>query len=165
MIWLALAALLLVGGCAEARFASGVTAHALERHELPPLDRIDGVEVAGWKRTFIPPRLYDARIGGEPESRMVTSRITDPAEVAALVSLVDGNRWWENPPLDLAPRIYPEKPDVSPVLVFLSGAAPVREVRVKGRLLITRIGARTVQREISVGEAERVARLIEGARQ
>jgi hypothetical protein len=93
---------------------------------------------------------------------MVTSRITDPGDVAALVNLMNGNRWWANPPLDFATAMHNPKPDVSPTITYWSQGVLVREVHLKGRVLTTRIGPRTVQRQISAEEAELVSRLTTG---
>src|SRR5262249_6722156 len=79
LVCVTLAALTLLGGCERLALGSAVSAYAMERYEMPALENVDRVEVAVWKKTFIP-GFSDSQVSDEPKARRVTSTISSPSE-------------------------------------------------------------------------------------
>jgi len=171
-VWIAppLALGVLLSGCQGAQLATGVSAYAAERYRLPPLGQIDRIDIEVRKKTWIPAKLYDPRVApvgsdGAVE-RLVTTRMA-PGDATSLVESVnDVNRWWQNPPLNLAPAIYRRDPaPPKPRIVFWNKDAVVREIQIDGDYFVTTLDSRTIRREIGSAEANLIARYSETNRE
>lgn len=153
----------LLCGCMETKLATAMSVNAVERYHLPELVAIDRIDIVVLKKTSAPPRLYDPRIPSIPIERAATASITVIEDIAAVVTLFNQNRWWENPPFTLAPLSQHEfeRRRVRPKLLFWSKDTAVREIYVETNFLTTNIGTRTIRRKMSTDELKLVTQLTE----